>query len=407
MTAKTFIAALTIVGVVSSCTRGAEPEDVLLPGSDDSEYTSVSMILPQIEILEDDPLTKMTVNVQSNPVAYLWAEKDTVGIFPDNGSQIYFSMADGVGTSKVSFDGGGWALKKNSSYYSYFPFVPDFYIRKDAIPINFEGQSQLGNADPNVADVGRYCYMAAAGDSDPDTGNLTFKYERLGVISRFQIPVDPGTYTSLTIRPGSSVLAYKGTYNATEIDQTIHNASYSDELSLALEEVTFTEPAVLVAFMMLPPFDIKGKQLTVDLTKSDGTVVTSSAFGKNYALGTAQGSSMNFSVYGKNTFIDGKGGTAQVVITGSTTRSHSYTVSTDVDWLTLGSSPTSGSAVINVTAAKGTGTVRSGHVIVSEQVTSGGTAITLQNKVKITQDSTGMGVEQEPWEEGENVEDEI
>ena len=407
MTAKTFIAALTIVGVVSSCTRGAEPEDVLLPGSDDSEYTSVSMILPQIEILEDDPLTKMTVNVQSSPVAYLWSEKDTVGIFPDKGSQIYFSMADGVGTSKVSFDGGGWALKKNSSYYSYFPFVPDFYIRKDAIPINFEGQSQLGNADPNVADVGRYCYMAAAGDSDPGTGNLTFKYERLGVISRFQIPVDADTYTSLTIRPGSSVLAYKGTYNATEIDQTIHNASYSDELSLALEEVTFTEPAVLVAFMMLPPFDIKGKQLTVDLTKSDGTVVTSSAFGKNYALGTAQGSSMNFSVYGKNTFIDGKGGTAQVVITGSTTRSHSYTVSTDVDWLTLGSSPTSGSAVINVTAAKGTGTVRSGHVIVSEQVTSGGTAITLQNKVKITQDSTGMGVDQEPWEEGENVEDEI
>ena len=65
MTAKTFIAALTIVGVVSSCTRGAEPEDVLLPGSDDSEYTSVSMILPQIEILEDDPLTKMTVNLKA------------------------------------------------------------------------------------------------------------------------------------------------------------------------------------------------------------------------------------------------------------------------------------------------------------------------------------------------------
>ena len=404
MKGKTIITALAIAGAVTSCVGISGLDSG--PHSDvDGEYASISMVVPPIEILEDDPLTRMTVDIAASPIAYLWAEKDTVGIFPENGSQIYLSMADGVGTSEVNFDGGGWGLRKNTSYYSYFPFIPDFYIRKNAIPMSFEGQSQKGNADPNVADIGRYCFMAAKGVSDEGTGNLMFEYERLGVLTRYKIPVDAGTYTSLTVKAGSPVIAYKGTFNSMEIDRSIQNAAYSDELSMSLEDMTFAEPAVLVAFMMMPPFDILNKQLTVELTKSDGTVVTSSAFGKNYQLGTAYGSAMHVSVYAKNDLIDGNGGSAQVVINAS--GSDAYTVSTDVDWLTLGSRPTSGSAVVTVTAGKGTTTQRTGHVIVSEQVSYKGTTITLQNKVLITQEQTGMAIGVGGWGDGENIKGEL
>lgn len=383
-----------------SCTSIKEVGDIIQQDKDSGEYTSVSMVIPPIEILEDEPLTKMTVDIVSSPIAYLWSATDTVGIFPDAGSQIYFSMADGVGTSEVHFDGGGWALKKESSYYSYFPFVPDFYIDKDALPLTFEGQSQKGNADPSVADVGRYCYMASKGVADETTGSLNFEYKRLAVLHRFKIPVDAGTYESLSVRVDSPVIACHGSFSAVEITQEIKNAQYTDELSMTLEDVTFDAPSTLVVFMMLPPFNILNEQLTINLKKSDGTIVTSSAFGKNYLLGTAYGSSMHMSVYAKDTLIDGNGGSTQVVITAS--GSVPYTVSTDVDWLTLDTYPVSGSAVITASASKGNSVERVGHVIVSEDVTYKGTTVTLQNVVEITQDMVGMDVGLGDWETGED-----
>ena len=383
---------------VGLCACSAETLLQTETAEESAEYQSVTMSLPPA-VFDDCPETKNEAILGSS-IQYVWSATDTVGIFPDAGSQIYFSMAGGAGQTSAKFDGGGWALKKGSGYYSYFPFVPDFYIDKSAIPITFIGQKQIGNGDPGRAYLGNYCYMVAKGVSDEATGSLYFNYERVGVLFRMRIPVQAGTYTSLTLRVEGNKLAEKGTIDAVDIDKVIHDASYTDHITLELEDLTMQTDGTLVGFLMLPPFNMLGSQVSFDLTKSDGTIVTSSAIGKNFTLGKTYDNAPKFSVSPVSAELDAEGGTVSFQIIASGTSS--YTVETDADWLTLISKPTSGTSVISARASANTGKARTGRIIVSEKVISSGTQVTLKNILTVIQDHSGLNIGVGDWESGDD-----
>lgn len=387
----------SLLYLLYSCADVLAPEAQSPVEMEQREYKTVTMTIPPVSFDEGEPMTK--INLDLNTLKYVWAEQDSVGIFPDQGSQIYFSMADGVGQSVATFDGGGWALKRGSDYYSYFPFVADFYIDKEAIPISYIGQKQKGNGDGKTAELGPYCFMVAKGVADDATGDLMFTYERLQSPFMFVIPVEAGTYKELDICAGEDVLAVSGTMNALSLEKTINDAVYDDHLSVELENITFAAAGTLIVTAMLPPFDIFGKQLTLNLVKSDDTTVTSSVFGKTFALGKAYRNAPNFSVSPSSVEISGNETTFQIGITAA--KSCSYTISTDVDWLTITDSASSGSAVATIKAAKGVTKKRVGNIIVSEKVTYNGTTITLQNKVKVVQDYIGLSVGIEGWEDSD------
>ena len=383
---------------VGLCACSAETLLQTETAEESAEYQSVTMSLPPAVF--DDCLETKNEAILGSSIQYVWSATDTVGIFPDAGSQIYFSMAGGAGQTSAKFDGGGWALKKGSGYYSYFPFVPDFYIDKSAIPITFIGQKQIGNGDPGRAYLGNYCYMVAKGVSDEATGSLYFNYERVGVLFRMRIPVQAGTYTSLTLRVEGNKLAEKGTIDAVDIDKVIHDASYTDHITLELEDLTMHTDGTLVGFLMLPPFNMLGSQVSFDLTKSDGTIVTSSAIGKNFTLGKTYDNAPKFSVSPVSAELDAEGGTVSFQIVASGTSS--YTVETDADWLTLISKPTSGTSVISARASANTGKARTGRIIVSEKVISSGTQVTLKNILTVIQDHSGLNIGVGDWESGDD-----
>lgn len=389
---------LLLATFVGLCACSAETLLQTETAEESAEYQSVTMsLLPAV--FDDCPETKNEAILGSS-IQYVWSATDTVGIFPDAGSQIYFSMAGGAGQTSAKFDGGGWALKKGSGYYSYFPFVPDFYIDKSAIPITFIGQKQTGNGDPGRAYLGNYCYMVAKGVSDEATGSLYFNYERVGVLFRMRIPVQAGTYTSLTLRVEGNKLAEKGTIDAVDIDKVIHDASYTDHITLELEDLTMQTGGTLVGFLMLPPFNMLGSQVSFDLTKSDGTIVTSSAIGKNFTLGKTYDNAPKFSVSPVSAELDAEGGTVSFQIMASGTSS--YTVETDTDWLTLISKPTSGTSVISARASANTGKARTGHIIVSEKATTSSVSVTLKNILTVTQHNSGLNIGIGDWEDGDD-----
>lgn len=397
---KKIVISISILSLIFSCVKSADPEAQVQDQNNQEEYQSVTMVIPPISFDDEEPMTKINLDLAS--LEYLWAERDSVGIFPVFGSQIYFSMAEGVGQSVATFDGGGWALKKGSSYYSYFPFVADYYIDKEAIPVNFNGQMQDGNGNLTSASLGNHCFMVAKGVADETTGNLTFLYERLQMPFMFVIPVEAGTYTTLDVCTEDDVIAVSGTMNAFSLDKEIHNAVYDNHLSIGLSNITFTSDEILIVTAMMPPFDIYGKQFTFNLRKADGTVVTSSVFGKTYVLGKAYRNAPNFSVAPDEIQIPGEEGTFEIRITDAGTTT--YSVTTDVDWLSASNAPTSGSATAIIKAEKGTTKERTGYVIVSESVTYKGTTITLQNKIKVTQDFTGMSIIPGGWDDsGEDL----
>ena len=385
-----------ILALAISC---SVPEDIRQDLADSfDKYESVIMVMPQSGFEDSEPETR-NVAIIGSDVDFVWSVTDSVGIFPDAGSQIYFSMASGAGQVAAAFDGGGWALKKKSAYFSYFPFTADFYINKEAIPLTYLGQRQKGNAQENRADIGNYGYMVAKGVADEATGSLYFNYERLGDLFRVKIPVLPGTYTSLKVRTDADVLVQSGTYNAVDLGLTVDNPVYADSLTLALDDVTFAEKGTLVAFIMMAPFDYLNRQLTFELTDSEGNVAVSSVRGKKFERGMTYANAPHVSVSPAVTSVEGSASTATFNIAASGT--HQYSVTADVPWLTLKSNPTSGSATVAVSVAENTvAQVRTGHIIVSETVSG----VLLKNVITVVQKGTqvvGGGSESGGFEEEE------
>lgn len=390
--------ALLVLAVSCTLPDKAGPEF-----QDNSEkFRSVIMVMPQSGFEDSEPSTK-NVAVIGNEVDFVWSVTDSVGIFPDAGSQIYFSMASGAGQVSAAFDGGGWALKKSSEYFSYFPFIPDFYIDKEAIPLSYLGQKQVGNAQENRADIGNYGYMVAKGVADEETGSLYFNYERLGNLFRVKIPVLPGKYKSLKVRTDDDVLVQKGTYNAVDLGLEVDNPLYADSLTLELENVTFSQPGTLVAFIMMAPFNYLNRQLTFELTDSEGNVAVSSVRGKNFERGMTYGNAPHVSVSPASVSVAASGGSFSFNIAASGT--HAYAVTTDASWISLGSQPTSGNASVAVSVPAGQ-EPRTGHIIVSETVSG----VLLNNVITITQgadsDDSQNGGFSLVFEEGEMTEGE-
>ncbi len=374
-----------------SCTQMTEMPDA--DGLPYDEYDRVVMVIPSCEF-DECPQTKNEVLLSSG-IKYVWSEKDTVGIFPTSGSQLYFSMASGAGEQSASFDGGGWALKKGADYFSYFPFVADFYIDKTAIPLRFSGQTQTGNGDPSHAYLGNYCYMAAKGEYDEATKALYFNYQRLGVLFRLMIPVSAGSYSSIKVDARKDIIAEKGTYNVMAADQVIYNPEFTDAVDLELCDLTLDSHGTLVAFILLPPFDLSTGQLTLQIERDDGTIHLASVAGKAYSLGKTYNIAPNLSASLNSTLIEGSGGTAVLeIVSGG---SSEYSVSSDSDWLQLDSQNGSGNASIVLTAATNDGPKRTAEITVSETVNG----VSLKNVFTLTQDVNGMDVGVGDWEQGE------
>ena len=359
------------------------------------EYEKVIMKMP-IDEVDSDVQTKNEAIIGSS-VSYVWSESDVVGIFPDTGSQLYFTIpSDKAGEKEIIFDGGGWALRKGSSYFSYFPFVPDFYIDKTAIPMSLVGQRQKGNADPGRAVLGNYCYAVANGTSDA-AGNLMFDYKKLVILHRLRIPVDAGTYTSLTVRAPEKVIAESGTFNALQFDPDspeIDNPVYTDTITLMFEDLTMTTPGTLVAFIMLPPFNLEGKQLSFELQKEDGTICHASTYGVDFKLGNVYARSLDLSVYLSPSELPSAGGTVNLnVVTAD--ENCSYVFMDIPSWLKIAPSAVAGSYEYTVTAEKNTGAPRKGTFSVAKTAKNGDV---LYNYVTVTQYADGLGVDVLDWE---------
>lgn len=371
------------------------------------KYSSIVMIVSPSEVDEDVAITKNTIvrGDANTETKYVWSETDTVGIFPDAGSQIYFSMKDGVGQTTASFDGGGWALREESSYYSYFPFLADYSVNRDAIPYDYRGQEQVGNSSASLGtkkDLGKYCFMAANGEAGEE-GTLFFDYKKIGAVFILTVPVESGEYTSATLLADAAVIPYKGTFNAVKADQKLYNVSLSDTLSIGFRNMIFQDKGMMTFYLAFPPFEYVDRQVTIVSNKSDGTSLVSSFIGKAFAVDKVYPRSPNLSISPASVGISNLGGTINVRIT--TAAETSYSVSTDVDWITLDSDPTFGDATIVATVAQNDG-YRSGHIIVSEVVSGSAGSVTLQNKVMVSQNPTGYSVGIGDWgysekEEGE------
>ena len=216
-----------------------------------------------------------------------WAANDTVGVFPEEGAQAYFPMASGAGTKNATFDGKGWALKDGKTYGAYYPCIGEFYLDRNAVPVSYSGQIQVGNA--STAHLGAYDYMVAS-PAVSEFGSAQFTFKHLSALIQLRITVpQPATLTSVKLVADTEAFAVKGEVDIMADVPSIASVTSSKEIVLNLQDVTTTEENQVVTFyMMLPPADLSEQTLKAVIASDKGTQEI--AFeGRNFKAGTAYG----------------------------------------------------------------------------------------------------------------------
>lgn len=247
------------------------------------DIKSVEFIIPSFVDEGQDIQTKTVLTSQG----FVWAEKDTVGIFPSKGNQIYYEMSSGAGSSSAVFDGGGWALKDEYIYSSYYPLKGDFYLDRKSIPVTYSTEvSQCGNN--NSEHLGANAFMFAP-ETTVSNGKVTFKYWQLGSVLKPRVTLPAGTYTKLVLSTEAPIFVVSGKYDLTTgVDASSSSAtmpdfvpvivpdedksgiqSLSNRLTINLEDVEFAAETELIAYIMAAPVDVSNIPITVTIYSGD------------------------------------------------------------------------------------------------------------------------------------------
>lgn len=222
-----------------------------------------------------------------NTDKFIWAEGDTVGIYPNQGAQVFFVVEPNVSAGTAVFDGGGWSFRQDNTYSCYYPFIGDIYLNRTNIPVSFTGQKQTGIS--GIAHVGSHHYMY----TDPTSavnGMLNFGLHHLGCIIRPKLTLPAGTYTKLAITAPSNVFVKNGHYDLSSGTCAIVGDEFSNQIQIDLENITLTEKTTFRVYLSSAPVNLKGVELTVSVLDSKKKELqckkTPSA---NYTAGTLAG----------------------------------------------------------------------------------------------------------------------
>ena len=229
--------------------------------------------------------SRTVYQVADGAVTCTWATNDTVGVFPDKGGQVYFPMTSGAGTKNASFNGGGWSLTDGSVYSAYYPFIGAMYLDRNAVPVNYTGQTQVGNG--SMAHLGDYDYMVAT-PTAPEFGSAQFMFKHLSALVQLKITVpQPATFSSVKLVTDTQAFAVKGKVDVMAKSPVITPVTPANEMVLNLKNVATTkENEVVTFYFMLPPADLSGKTLKAVLASDKGTQEIA-LVSKNFKAGTA------------------------------------------------------------------------------------------------------------------------
>jgi hypothetical protein len=210
-----------------------------------------------------DASSRTNVEVTEQAALFTWAENDTIGIFPEvDASQARFLMKNGAGTKSATFDGGGWALKTDVKYASYYPYIPDINLDKTHIPVDYTGFLQVGSANTNH--LGAYDFMAACSNV-PENGNVVFDFNHLGCLLQLKLTLpEPGEYTSVTLTYPQKVFVSGGYYDLMADDIAIQPETLSDSFVIGLDSVkTSNKNEEVIVYALIAPVDLSKDKVEV------------------------------------------------------------------------------------------------------------------------------------------------
>ena len=272
----------TLALSIASCTN--ENNEFLGNNSSD-DVTAVRISASDFKYLNQ---TRTDFIVDDNCANFVWAENDTVGIFPNVGDQLGFPMSEGAGASIATFTGGGWSLKESSKYYAYFPFSRtnfDASDRVNNIGVSYIGQSQDGNN--STKSLGAFDFMAAA-ETTSSNGSLNFNFEHLGCLLKinFNAPIT-ASFSKFELISNDAVFTSEAKLDLQGNPISLETLATTRALAMDLKNISATEGETIVLYMMIPPTDLTNHNLYAALMDEAGEYHYFNIESKNFVAGSA------------------------------------------------------------------------------------------------------------------------
>lgn len=250
--------------------------------ADQGDIDFVGISVSSLHFTEE---TRAGIDLGGATIDFFWDETDTVGIFPNVGSQAFFDMYSSAGSNYAQFEGGGWALKGSGEYRyaAYYPYLFDTHD-PSRILCCFSGQVQCGNND--YTHLTQYQYLAS-GSVIPTGGALNFSLKRVESVLMFRLTMPSAkeyVRMRVALKDGSPI-AIDETVNIGGDAPVVTLTRMVPYVDLQLADVHTEESnLLLVLYMMLPPQDLVGKQLLISVDTVDGDTCWGLADGKNMVM---------------------------------------------------------------------------------------------------------------------------
>ena len=281
MTMKsTFLSILALTSLFAGCSQEIEIQQNTL-GTDDVVKQINVTIENQTIHNEGNAETRTTLTKIDGKTQFVWSETDMIGIFPDEGNQVGFSMKDGAGQTTALFTGGGWGLKTSSQYAAYYPLIHDFDLDRTNIALDYTGQTQIGNGA--TTHLAEYDYMAAP-NAVPSGGSVNFAFKHVGTLIHLKITMPKaGTYKKIYLETDGKFTT-KGKLNLE--DNTFTATETSSRLELTLNDIVLlNDNELLDAYMLIAPVDLSANTFTASVFDENNTKYEVTLAGKDFKGG--------------------------------------------------------------------------------------------------------------------------
>ena len=248
----------------------------------------VQKIVMSVEDFKFEGQSRTTLTPTDNGATFKWSANDTVGIFPETGSQIAFPMTSGAGTNTATFTGGGWALKTSTPYMAYYPMIGKFYLDKTNIPVNYTGQYVTANA--STEHLGKYDYMVASATTPSTNASaVNFNFKHLGALVRLKVNMkEASVLRYVTFLTDEDVFTEMGYVDLTAESPTIttkYAYQKSKSFQISLNNISVGANEDLIVYFLLPPVNLTGKSLKAIIHKDNGYYQEITLTGKNFEAG--------------------------------------------------------------------------------------------------------------------------
>lgn len=276
--------------VILSLAACSESDDI----SDIEQKVGESSIALSVEDYIWESPTRTSATLGDSGLTFSWTDNDTISIYPDQGSQVFFkAQATEEGVSATEFDGGAWKLKKGHSFSAFYPFCYDNRYA-DHIQLDYTGQKQTTE---NISDACQKDYIyAPRTEAIGDVTNFQFKH--LGAFMLLQLSmqqVDASvTFASVYLYSKYQVFPIKQELDLTGEEPQIKNIEYSNRLTVDLTDFSISSAEQIAKVAMFMPAissdALSGREIYVKAVGSNGKTyistepITATAFkqGKAY-----------------------------------------------------------------------------------------------------------------------------